>query len=204
MIRKIFLFSISLVIFISLSACVNLHVNSQKSFNKKTMQQRNAKRQQIRSWKITGAFSISQPKQQPVMANYHWTQRGSKTFHINISAPLRAVVVNINGTPRGVSLSQSGQKTIYAKSATDLLRKQLGWNFPIRYLYNWLRALPASGSLPSLLKYDSYGHLIKLRQQGWEINYSKYQTVSGVDLPRMLRLKHKNLRIKLVIKQWRI
>lgn len=186
----------------AVSACVNLKVSAQKSFTTKPQQLRRIRRQKITSWRITGAFSIQQPAQNPVLANYSWQQRGRGKFNIVISAPLRAVVVNIKSNGREVALSQNGKKTIYASSAAQLLRKQLGWSFPVSNLYSWLRALPDPGTVPALQKYDSYGHLIFLRQQGWDVKFNKYQTVNKIDLPRIISLVYKNIRVRLVVKKW--
>jgi len=71
-------------------------------------------------------------------------------------------------------------------------------------LPDWVLGRPASGSNASDIIWDSAGRLIKLRQDGWEIEYAEYVEASGQQLPSKINLRNPKLYLKLIIEQWEI
>ena len=131
-----------LLISLSLVGCVSLRVAQQTTYTRQSHQLQIAKRQAIQHWNIQGAFSIQQPGTKPILANYTWQQKSAKHFTLQISAPLRAVVVTIQATPQQATLTQAGKPQIKARTIALLIKQQLNAQLhiplPIAQLYWWL------------------------------------------------------------------
>jgi outer membrane lipoprotein LolB len=53
-------------------------------------------------------------------------------------------------------------------------------------------------------QHDQYNHLIQLRQSGYTVEFTRYTSVKGVDLPSALRLEGYGVMVKVLIKNWNI
>ncbi len=186
-----------------LTGCVSLTLPSQSHapYHKKTWSERHKALASIRSWNIDGAFSIQQANAKPAIASYTWQQQGS-AYDIHISSSLDIDSANIAGRPGYVTLEQSHRRRYSARSPEQLMQKQLGWHLPISNLFYWMRGLPAPGKYQA--RFDSYGHLVSLQQAGWQIRFSNYFPIANVALPRTLALVSPSLRVKIVIKHWKL
>lgn len=190
-----------LIIPLLISGCVNLNLPSEShiTFQKRAWQQRRLGLIKIRRWDINGAFSIHRPKQS-VIANYSWQQHNNK-YMIKIASALDAYSAIIQGNPLYVTLKKSNREKFYARNPEQLMQQQLGWSLPVSNLSYWIRGLPAPGKYQA--KFDTWGHLIDLRQNGWHVKFSHYWPMSNtVDVPQTLLLKRSNLTAKIVIKHW--
>jgi outer membrane lipoprotein LolB len=49
---------------------------------------------------------------------------------------------------------------------------------------------------------DDSQRLATLRQDGWQIDYSKYTTVAGQWLPSLITLKRADVRVRLLVDGW--
>ncbi len=202
--------SLSLISYIAMCSllygCVRLNVSSlQTQFQKKPALRRIDSLKKITAWQVQGAFSMRPKNQKSTIASYSWQQTGAKNFHLKIYSPFLADGLTIIGTAKQVALYQSNKAPLIAKTANQLLLNSTGWNLPIANLYYWIRGIAAPNKKNlRQQKFDRYGHLTTLQQNNWHVVFSAYQTISGIDLPRILTLTQKNLEIKIVIKQWQL
>ena len=190
----------SLSTLILLTACANFNVAQQNDFAKRTIIKRQQAGRHLHSWYVSGAFSITQNNKQTI-ASYKWWQRAKQSYTLQIFGPLSLGLVTVRSTPGSVALQQ-GKKTTTATSASDLLKQQLGWDFPVQNLFYWARGLKVPGASYQQ-GFDKFGHLISVRQGSWQIKFSAYKTFAGnIDLPQRLLLSASGVRIKLVLKNW--
>lgn len=168
---------------------------------------RQTKLSTITHYNVRGAFSIAPQNStagangKPVLANYDWQQNGENHYKIRIFSTLNIYSAFIDGRPGLVTLRQSDKKIYRALTPEGVMWRVLGWSLPIRNLYYWVRGLPASGAAQGA-NYDVYGHLIRLQQDGWTVQFSAYAPVNGIDLPRLLRLTRPGIEVKIAMKQW--
>ena len=188
---------------INLTGCVSLNLPNQSSqasdFQVISPASRQAKLQMIKNWTIQGAVSYQQ-EGQTQLANYYWQQAGD-TYQLRLNSSLNLYHVELNGDAQQVSLIEN-QKTYVAKRPEDLLSQRLRAHLPIRAIGYWIRGLPAPGTAKT--QYDAFGHLIGVKQRGWDVDFDRYEHVDRVDLPQILRIKNKQQQIKLVIKDWNL
>jgi outer membrane lipoprotein LolB len=202
-VRKIFLglrygFVIACLCF--LVSCTRLPDISSTTtrYQQQSWQQRRLALSEVTHWHIDGAFSVRQP-QQSTIAAYQWQQQETQ-YRIHIYSSLDLYGINIVGRPGAVTLWRAQNQPLTANSPEALMQQTLGWRLPISNLYYWLRGLPAPGHYQA--RFDRYGHLVQLQQQGWQINYANYQSVGTLDLPQSLSLSHGDLAVKIIIKHW--
>jgi outer membrane lipoprotein LolB len=197
--------SLLIIIPLLLTGCVSLTVPKLPSQQFQTIpsKTRQERLDALTTWKIRGAFSI-QYRKKATIANYTWQQFGMRHYVININSSLNLYALRLEGQPGSVKLWRSQGSPIHATSAEQLLRRTMGWRLPITDLYFWVRGIPAP--LKYTAKYDQYGHIIAMRQQGWRVQFGEYEhdAKAGVDLPRLLRISRPGLHIKIVIKSWNI
>lgn len=155
----------------------------------------------VSSWVIKGALAAKNSKKSWTAA-LNWKQDGANHYQIRLLGPLGSGSIMIEKKGSVVTF-RDGPKTITSNNADQLLKQQTGIQLPVRNLYYWVRALPAPGAVQST-QYDRYNHLTHLSQSGYRIDYTKYTSKNGVDLPSKIKLKGHGVLIKLVIKSWSV
>jgi outer membrane lipoprotein LolB len=165
------------------------------------LEKRKSETATVSSWQIQGAMAAKN-KTKGWSATMNWVQSGPSAYQIRLMGPLGGgtVVINKSG---GVITFKDGAKTSTSSNADELLLKQTGIRLPVNNLYYWVRGLPAPGGVQSE-QHDKYNHLVQLKQSGYTINFTKYTSVKGIDLPSMIRLDGNGVMIKVVIKNWTV
>lgn len=115
-------------------------------------------------------------------------------------APLGQTVARIHRDTQGVMLDESG-KHHFAQNAEALTQQVLGWELPLSGLRYWVTGLPNSGSEADIQR-DANGQVSVLRQDGWEINYSRYTGDTADSLPLRFVLRREKLEIMVLIDEW--
>lgn len=183
-----------------LTACAPPRPAEELPTNKEMpLEKRKAETATISSWNIHGAMAAKN-KAKGWSATMNWVQSGPSTYQIRLMGPLGGGAVLINKKGSNITL-QDGPKTASSTNADELLQKQTGIRLPVNNLYYWVRGLPAPGGVQSE-QHDQYNHLVKLNQSGYSINFTKYTSVKGIDLPSMIRLDGNGVMIKVIIKSW--
>lgn len=165
------------------------------------LEKRKAETATISSWQIQGAMAAKN-KAKGWSATMNWAQQGPSSYQIRLMGPLGGGAVVINKKGNTITF-QDGAKSSTSTNADELLAKQTGIRLPVNNLYYWVRGLPAPGSVQGE-QHDRYNHLVLLKQSGYTINFAKYTSVKGIDLPSMIRLDGNGVMIKVVIKNWTV
>jgi outer membrane lipoprotein LolB len=173
------------------------------TFKTETSAQRQTELVQVKSWRATGAISVQRAKQSPVIMHYEWQQSGPEHYRVDLAASLNVAGATITGRPGRVTLQRDRERPVSASTPEELMQESLGWSLPVPALWYWARGLPAPGPTQET-KYDSYGHLTVLRQNGWQVRFDGYHTVQGVDLPHIIELHRQDVSARIVVKQWQI
>ncbi len=192
----------TLVSFCLLTACAPPKPSEELPVNKPMpLEQRTAETKTISSWEINGAMA-AKSKAKGWSATLNWTQSGPSNYKIRLVGPLGggSVLVSKQG---GVVTFQDGAKKSTSSNADELLLKETGIRLPVNNLYYWVRGLPAPGGIQSE-QHDQYNHLTHLKQSGYSINFTKYTSVKGIDLPSMIRLEGNGIMAKVIIKRWNV
>jgi len=154
---------------------------------------------QIESWDLKALIAIRSQKDAG-SASLQWQQQ-NQNYHIQLFGPLGTGSYELTGQPGKVELAGSSGKRFYATSPEALLAQQTGWHLPISYLKYWIRGLPVP-TIPAEKSFDSYNHLTKLKQEGWDIEFLRYTSINGIDVPNKIFFHNAQLNIKIIINQW--
>jgi len=135
-------------------------------------------------------------------ASFQWTQRDAD-YRIDLIGPLGQGRVLIEGDGREVLVqTQDGQRWT-APDPDALLEQTLGVRLPVNGLRHWIRGLPEPGTATAP-QIDASGHLIRLEQNGWAIDYPAHAPAPALDLdlPARIVARRQDLSVKLVIERW--
>lgn len=156
----------------------------------------------ISTWQIKGAIAINVPKEH-FSSSLNWDQMGENKYNVTLVGPIGSGSMMLNRENDEVSLQTSSGHRAVANNAETLMKQELAWSLPISNMFYWVRALPAP-TLPSTPTLDAYNHLVTLTQEGWTIDYLKYTSVDGIDLPSKIFMNHADVHVRLIINQWQI
>lgn len=134
-------------------------------------------------------------------ANVHWVHHAADD-EILLFAPLGQTVARLQRNAAGVTLDASG-KHYAAQGDGELMQHVLGWHLPLVGLQYWVMALPVPGE-PSEIERDEHGQVGQLRQDGWNIRYTRYAAPSQDSLPTRMVLQREGLEIQLLVDEWQI
>ena len=131
-----------------------------------------------------------------------WEQQPN-SYVMNFNSPTGQGALQLTGDKSGVHLMLANGETQTADDAEDLLYNQTGLDFPLHGLRYWVLGLPLpqDDSLRSL-QLDEHGRISALKQAGWTINYRRYQTVDGLEMPRKLEMNNNNITLRMLIDHW--
>lgn len=152
----------------------------------------------LHDWSIQGRVATGQLL--GWTGNLSWRQQGDH-FKVRLSGPLGAGGFRASGTFDYVVI-QTSDETYRTAHPQRLVRRILGWRFPLRPLRYWARGLPAPGGYESI-SVNAQGRLIRLKQQGWRISYLDYtQKAERPALPSRIVLDNGETRIRMVVARW--
>ena len=198
-----FSYGVALLSVLLFSGCTTLNLPHQRPviYHQQTWQQRYNNLSRLSKWNIDGTFSIQQSGKTTIAA-YSW-QQNSTHYHIRIHSLLGIYSINICGRPGKVTLWRSPQEHYTASTPQQLMQQQLNWKLPLSNLYYWIRGIHAPG-VAYRVYVDTYAHVMKLQQSGWNIFFSQYTSIGSIDIPRVLQLSSNRLMVKIVIKHWNL
>lgn len=130
----------------------------------------------------------------------HWQHQQSND-QVEVFSPLGNKVASIDKSPDRVTLTESDGKVFEAQDVERLTETTLGWRLPLDGLSFWALGKPASSQVENAV-WDEFGRLLSLKQDGWDIQYSKYSDSAGYSLPKLIKLRNEKIRLKLLVEEW--
>lgn len=152
-------------------------------------------------WNINGKLGIKTEKESHSTL-LNWEQQKNQ-YAIQVSSPLGTSVAHISSDGNTVTLALSNADTYQSTSLDELLWNQLGWILPADHLFYWVRGLPAPTTIDAY-QTDAQYRLMQLTQSGWSVTYMDYMNVDGIALPKKMILTNPDLKLTLLINEWRI
>lgn len=136
-----------------------------------------------------------------VSGGLRWTRRGAGD-QISVTTPMGGAVAEILRVGERIEVvDHKGQRTV-TESGLSGLDQMLGFKLPLEYLPWWLAGTGRAGE-PSRREYDSEGRLAHLEQDGWRIDFQRYQPVAGRFLPgKLVARRGADMELRLVVDQW--
>ncbi|MFO7647232.1 MULTISPECIES: lipoprotein insertase outer membrane protein LolB [Halomonas] len=151
------------------------------------------------TWVLAGKAGLRTP-QESTSANLDWSQH-PHYYRLLISGPFGSGRSTLEGREGRFSLT-TGEGRFEAETPEALMEEQLGWSLPLGALSDWVRGLPAEGSRHRI-EHDELGFPQHIAQDGWEIDYRDWVLAETLWLPRRLVMTYGDLRVTLVVNDWR-
>ncbi|OAZ89992.1 lipoprotein insertase outer membrane protein LolB [Halomonas sp. G11] len=151
------------------------------------------------SWTLVGKAGLRTPEEN-TSANLDWNQH-PYYFRMLISGPFGGGRNVLEGREGRFSLSNS-EGRFEAETPEALMEEQLGWALPVSAMPDWVRGLPGDDDNYQM-ETDEFGFPSHLTQDGWEIDYRDWEQFEGMWLPRRLVMNYDDIRITLVVNEWR-
>ncbi|MFZ5722283.1 MAG: lipoprotein insertase outer membrane protein LolB [Pseudomonadota bacterium] len=137
-------------------------------------------------------------------ASLLWQQDGER-YRLTASGPLGAGSVRIDGNGERVRI-ETAEGSRESGDPEALLAEAIGWPVSVNSLAWWVRGLPApqDGDAGIEIVRDGEGRPARLRQQGWEVLYDRWQADGGGRLlPHKVVATGGDSRVTLLIERWR-
>ncbi|WP_280546588.1 lipoprotein insertase outer membrane protein LolB [Halomonas sp. 11-S5] len=154
---------------------------------------------ELDTWILVGKAGLRTPEDS-TSANLDWSQH-PHYYRLLISGPFGSGRSTLEGREGRFSLT-TAEGRFEAETPEALMEQQLGWSLPVSALSDWIRGLPADDT-PHRLEKDELGFPLRLEQDGWEIAYRDWVRVADLWLPRRLVMTYDDLRVTLVVTDWR-
>lgn len=152
-------------------------------------------------WRASGKIGFKTPEERG-SANFIWTQ-APNDFELRLSGPFGQGGAIIKGNPGQVTLSTGKGSQQTSKTLELLMQNNFGWSLPMESLLYWSRGLAAPGTPIHSSNYDDEGRLSELNQNGWQLRYTKYQSINNtLTLPNKLIATREGLRLVIVFNHW--
>lgn len=153
-------------------------------------------------WEAEGKIAITMGAERE-SASFKWSQERDD-YVVHLFGPFGQGATWLRRSGREITLENAKTGVRRARSAEALMQEVMGWQVPVSNLQFWLRGLPAHKPAPTHMTQDDTGHLTRLEQQGWQVDYGGHQNFDGWWLPTRVTARRDDLEIRMVIKQWHL
>jgi outer membrane lipoprotein LolB len=157
--------------------------------------------QHLERFGLNGRVAVAVAKQ-GFNAGLRWNQSGATT-RLALTGPLGAGGVEVTATGADLSVVTSSGRRLDAAAAHTELEDRLGFEPPIASLRYWVLGVPDPAA-PASVQLDSQQRLMRLTQEGWQIDYAAYMPVGAEWLPRLLTLQRAGVRVRMVVDGWQL
>jgi outer membrane lipoprotein LolB len=182
-----------------LSACSSTEPRIADESAGQLWQERRAQLDRLDRWELQGRIGFVS-EHESGSASLYWMQ-DRDSYEIKIVAPLGMGSLVVTGDKNGAVLQSSDGEMLQAEDAQWLVWQGTGWVIPMASLRYWILGLPLENEKYHLSK---SGYVSDIKSDAWQVEYQRYQAVQGYELPRNLHIYNPELKIKLVIKNWRL
>ena len=189
------------VLLLILNACTGVTVKKPGLDNSAVYQERAVKLGSISEWGLVGRISLDDGDQGG-SGKLKWDiQSGSSSLDFHGAMGRGAWHLEIG--PNGAVLREANGSEQTAPGVNALIQDRMGWPIPVDALQWWVRGLAAPGAIEDE-QFDVDGLLINLRQFDWNVEFGRYKSQDGIELPIRLNATRENYRVKLAISRWRM
>ena len=158
----------------------------------------------VRRWALEGRFALTV---RAGMGRRGWQGRLSwrhapQAETLVLADPTGAGLLRLRAGPGGAALAAFGARR-EGPDGEALLAKALGRPLPLRALARWVLGLPAPGPRRALAL-DEAGRVRELAQGPWRVRFLGYRPVGELELPAVLEVRGRGLRLRLAVHRWRL
>ncbi|NVJ50012.1 MAG: outer membrane lipoprotein LolB [Gammaproteobacteria bacterium] len=187
---------IGLSLIFSLSACSLFQTKNPVPQNL-TVEQRSAYLERNTHWRMTGRIGIITADESNT-ANISWYRNGD-TSELRIYGALGTTYARLTTTAGKATIELPDDKTYHGDNAELLLWQTTGWYIPVNALQRWI--LGIASNAPSV-QYQEDGLVKQLSFDSWQLQFQRYQSFSGLTMPKKMKATHPDITLKFSVREW--
>jgi outer membrane lipoprotein LolB len=185
----------------TLNACTGVAVKDPGLAGQAAYQARTGKLTEITQWGLAGKISLDDGDQGG-SGKLQWDVSPGFS-EMGFRGAMGRGAWQLQMGPEGALLRMADGTEQTAADVSDLIREHIGWPVPLNALQWWARGLAAPGVTESE-QFGPEGLLTSLEQFGWNVDFSRYDSIGDIDLPVRLKATRDNYRVKLAVSRWRM
>lgn len=135
-------------------------------------------------------------------ARLRWQQDGARA-QVALEGPLGAGAVHIDARGNDLDIVMASGARLTSDAARAELGARLGFDPPLASLRYWILGVPDPAQPADETLDPERQRLTRLEQDGWRIDYGGYVAVGSEWLPARLTLVRADVRVKLLVDDWR-
>lgn len=135
-------------------------------------------------------------------ASLQWSQSAAR-YQLTMQGTLGIGSLDLRRDNDEVVLRTGDGETYVARDARELLQAVTGMDWPVEILRFWITG-HAAPWLSGQVRINTSGQLVELRQNGWIVQYGRYQAVDGYQLPGRIWAEGEGSKVRLVVRSWTI
>ena len=155
----------------------------------------------LQSWIMSGRLGLRVPQRSGSMS-IEWQQH-DLNYKIYLDGPFGQSIAEIVGTDRLVSARVSDGQEIFGPTPEYLMLQLTGWDFPVSSLKYWIKGIPAPGEKAEV-QLNNQGYAQQIRQYGWQVDYLRFSSDKGLQIPSRLRASNGDIQLTLVVSDWEL
>lgn len=186
---------------LTLNACTGVSVKDPDFVNKEIYEDRASQLNATGVWGLVGKISLDDGDDGG-SGRLQWSVEPGHS-ELDFHGAMGRGAWHLQIGPDGVLLKMADGTQQAADDVNDLIQDRMGWPIPLDALQWWVRGMVA----PGVIEKESYspeGLLADLRQFGWDVDFKRYASFDGMELPIRLNATNNDYRVKLAISRWRM
>ena len=154
-------------------------------------------REAIEAFRIEGRIAVRRAGES-FSAGIDW-RHDAQSDEIVVSGPLGQGLARLTSGAGAALLETADQKRYVAADMDGLSEMVFGTPLPVSGLGRWVLGRPA---VDGLARVDAAGRLVRLTEQGWVIDYLRYESEAPDALPELLQARRDDVEVRLKIDGW--
>lgn len=154
-------------------------------------------REAIDAFRLEGRIAVRRAGES-FSATIDW-RHDALSDEIVISGPLGQGLARLTSGGGAALLETADQKRYMAADLDGLSWQVFGTQLPVSGLGRWVLGRPAIGGAARV---DAAGRLAGLSEQGWAIEYLRYESEAKDALPELLQVRREDVEVRLKIDSW--
>ena len=130
----------------------------------------------------------------------HDDVNGKPQDEILISSPLGQGLAQLKSDAQGAQLEVSGQQAVAAPDMETLSEKMFGVRLPLTNVASWV--LGRAVSSMAQIERDERARLLRLNEDGWQVDYLDYENAAPNALPTLLFIQRGEIEVRLKVDSW--